>query len=37
VVLVIVLATVFLGERLTWGKGLGAALIAAGAIVIAVD
>ena len=37
VVLVIVLATVFLGERLTWGKGLGAALIAAGAIVIALD
>ncbi len=37
VVLVIVLATLFLGERLTWGKGLGAALIAAGAIVIALD
>lgn len=37
VVLVIVLAAAFLGERLTWGKGLGAALIAAGAIVIALD
>jgi bacterial/archaeal transporter family protein len=37
VVLVIVLAAVFLGERLTWGKGVGAALIAAGAIVIALD
>jgi len=37
VVLVIVLAAVVLGERLTWGKGLGAALIAAGAIVIAME
>ena len=37
VVLVIVLAALFLGERLTWGKGLGAALIAAGAIVIALE
>jgi|SRR5450432_2381424 transporter family protein len=37
VVLVIVLATLFLGERLTWGKAIGAAMIAAGAIVIALD
>jgi transporter family protein len=37
VVLVIVLATLFLGERLTWGKAIGAAMIAGGAIVIALD
>ena len=37
VVLVIVLATMFLGERLTWGKAIGAAMIAGGAIVIALD
>jgi bacterial/archaeal transporter family protein len=37
VVLVIVLATLFLGERLTWGKAIGALLIAGGAIVIALD
>jgi bacterial/archaeal transporter family protein len=37
VVLVILFATVFLGERLTWGKGVGGLLIAAGAIVIALD
>jgi transporter family protein len=35
VVLVIVLAALFLGERITAAKGLGALLIAAGAIVIA--
>ena len=37
VVLVILLATLFLGESLTWGKGIGALLIAAGAITIALD
>jgi transporter family protein len=37
VVFVILLATVFLGERLTWGKGVGVILIAAGAITIALD
>jgi transporter family protein len=37
VVLVILFATAFLGERLTWGKGIGGLLIAAGAIVIALD
>lgn len=37
VVLVILLATLFLGERLTWGKGAGALLIAAGAIAVALD
>ncbi|HEX3746265.1 MAG TPA: EamA family transporter [Bryobacteraceae bacterium] len=37
VVFVILLAAVFLGEKLTWGKGLGVLLIAAGAIVIALD
>ena len=37
VVLVIVLATLFLGERLTWGIAIGAAMIAGGAIVIALD
>ena len=37
VVFVILAATVFLGEKLTWGKGVGAALIATGAIVIALD
>jgi transporter family protein len=37
VVFVILLATVFLGEKLTWGKGAGVLLIAAGAIVIALD
>lgn len=35
VVLVIVVATLFLGERLTWGKAVGAMLIAGGAIVVA--
>src|SRR3954468_17201343 len=34
VVLVIVFAALFLGERLTWGKGLGGLLIAAGAIAV---
>jgi transporter family protein len=37
VVFVILLATVFLGEKLTWGKGVGVLLIAAGAITIALD
>jgi transporter family protein len=37
VVFVILLATVFLGEKLTWGKGIGVVLIAAGAVAIALD
>jgi transporter family protein len=37
VVLVILFAAIFLGERLTWGKSVGALLIAAGAITIALD
>jgi transporter family protein len=37
VVFVILLATAFLGEKLTWGKGVGVLLIAAGAITIALD
>ena len=37
VVLVIVFAALFLGERLTLTKGLGALLIAAGAIAIAAE
>lgn len=37
VVFVILLAALFLGERLTWGKGIGVLLIAAGAITIALD
>ena len=37
VVFVIVLAALFLGERLTWGKGVGVALIVAGALTIALD
>jgi transporter family protein len=37
VVFVILLAAAFLGEKLTWHKGLGVLLIAAGAIVIALD
>jgi bacterial/archaeal transporter family protein len=37
VVLVIAFAASFLGERLTWGKALGASLIAAGAIFVALD
>ena len=37
VVFVILLAVAFLGEKLTWGKGVGVLLIAAGAIVIALD
>ena len=35
VVFVIVFAAVFLGERITWIKGLGGFLIAAGALVLA--
>jgi bacterial/archaeal transporter family protein len=37
VVLVILFAAIFLGERLTWGKSIGVLLIAAGAITIALD
>ncbi len=37
VVLVILFAAAFLGERLTCGKGAGVLLIAAGAITIALD
>jgi transporter family protein len=37
VVFVIVLATLFLGEKLTVGKSVGVVLIAAGAIAIALD
>lgn len=37
VVLVIVFGTILLNERLTWGKGIGAILIAAGAIAVALD
>jgi transporter family protein len=35
VVLVVLFAVAFLGEKLTWQVGLGAALIAAGALVMA--
>jgi transporter family protein len=34
VVLVIIAGWLFLGEKLTWGKGLGGVLIAAGAIAV---
>ncbi|MCU1235707.1 MAG: protein of unknown function transrane [Candidatus Solibacter sp.] len=37
VALVIVLATLVLGERLTWAKGIGGMLIVAGAITIALE
>jgi len=37
VALVIVLATLVLGERLTWAKGIGGLLIVAGAITIALE
>ena len=37
VILVILAGTVFLGERLTWGKAVGGLLIAAGAICITLD
>lgn len=37
VVLVILFAASFLGEKLTWGKGVGGLLIVAGAIVIALE
>ena len=37
VVLVIVFAAVFLGERLTWGKSLGGLLIVAGVIITTLD
>jgi len=37
VALVIGFAALFLGESLTWGKALGAALIVSGAIVVALS
>ena len=37
VALVILFGTLFLGERMTWGKGLGGLLIVAGAIAIALE
>ena len=37
VALVIVSGVLFLGERLTWGKGIGGLLIVAGAIAVALD
>src|SRR5258706_11208284 len=37
VALVILFSALFLGERLTWSKGVGGLLIVAGAIVIAVE
>ena len=37
VVFVIILAALFLGEKLTIGKSVGVVLIAAGAIAIALD
>jgi bacterial/archaeal transporter family protein len=37
VALVILFGALFLGESLTWGKGIGGVLIVAGAIVIALD
>ncbi len=37
VALVILLSVLILGERLTWGKGIGGLLIVAGAITIALD
>jgi transporter family protein len=35
--LVILFAVLFLGEKLTWGKGIGGLLIVAGAIAVALD
>jgi bacterial/archaeal transporter family protein len=37
VVLVILFGALFLGEKLTWGKGVGGLLIMAGAIAIALE
>lgn len=37
VVLVILFAALFLGEKITWGKGIGGLLIVAGAITIALE
>jgi bacterial/archaeal transporter family protein len=37
VALVIVFGALFLGEKLTWGKALGGALMVAGAIAIALE
>jgi transporter family protein len=35
VVLVVLFAVAFLGEQLTWRVGIGAALVAAGALIMA--
>jgi uncharacterized membrane protein len=35
VVLVVIFAVLFLGEQLTWKVGIGAALVAAGAMLMA--
>lgn len=37
VALVILAGTIFLGEKMTWGKGIGGLLIVAGAIFVALD
>jgi transporter family protein len=37
VALVIIAGTVFLGERMTWGKAVGGVLVVAGAIFVALD
>lgn len=37
VALVIMAGTLFLGEKMTWGKGIGGLLIVAGAIFVALD
>jgi len=37
VALVIIAGAVFLGEKMTWGKGIGGVLIVAGAIFVALD
>jgi uncharacterized membrane protein len=34
---IVLFAALFLGERLTWGKGIGGLLIVAGAITIALE
>jgi len=37
VALVIILAALVLGERMTWAKGIGGLLIVAGAVTIALE
>ncbi len=37
VALVILAGTLFLGEKMTWGKGLGGVLIVAGAVLVALE